>query len=184
VAACCKLLSERGYAATSPAMIWTRAGVTRGSSLHYFPQKELLGLAAIEDFARRDTAYLREHLAASVTDTAEVAGRKGLDAEGTWQYLAQQVRAALYMLFSRRGGHALIRLLADPDIATSPNLMSAVRDWLDVLHTEVARTLTAKPVKALGVNITAKQAATLAARMLMDTMGEALPTLGRVPPLQ
>ncbi|MCL2780445.1 MAG: TetR/AcrR family transcriptional regulator [Actinomycetia bacterium] len=181
----CKLLSERGYAATSPQAIWTRADCTRGSFQHYFPAKELIGLAAIEDFTRRDTAYLREHLDSAVTE-AEAAHRKNPEPEpdSVRRVLVEQARACLYLLFSRRGGHALIRLLADPDVAASPALVGATRDWLDRLRAELARTFTGKPVRTLGVAFGPKQAGELAVRMVNDAMGEALPSIGRVPPLQ
>jgi len=183
VAATCKLLSERGYAATSPEMIWTRAECTRGSYQHYFPAKEEAGLAAIGDFTRRDVAYLLEHLDGAVAEASALTAQDP-EPETVRRVLADQMRACLSLLFFRRGGHALIRLLADPDVAASPALTGATRDWLDKLCTELARTLTSKPVKSFGVVFTSKQATSLAGRLLTDAMGQTLVTISTSPPLR
>jgi AcrR family transcriptional regulator len=150
---------------------------------HYFPAKELVALAAIENFTSRDAAYLREHLTSAVTDTADVTARKN-DPGSAPRVLADMTGASVFLLFTRRGGHALVRLLADPDVAASPRLMGATQDWLARLTAEVVRTLTSKPVKALGVTIPPAQARTTAVKMLTDAMGETLVTIGTVPPLQ
>jgi hypothetical protein len=49
---------------------------------------------------------------------------------------------------------------------------------------ELAHTLTGKPGKALGAALRAKQAWEVAYRLRTDAVGEALPTTGRISPMQ
>jgi AcrR family transcriptional regulator len=60
VAAACKLLSERGFEATSPVMIQQRSGIGQGSMYHHFPGKGKEGLAldAISHMRASTLAFL------------------------------------------------------------------------------------------------------------------------------
>jgi TetR/AcrR family transcriptional repressor of nem operon len=48
-----ELIFERGYAAVGVAEICARAGVLKGSFYHFFPSKQALTVAAIEDYWAR-----------------------------------------------------------------------------------------------------------------------------------
>jgi len=48
-----ELIFERGYAAVGVAEICTRAGVLKGSFYHFFPSKQALTVAAIDDYWAR-----------------------------------------------------------------------------------------------------------------------------------
>jgi len=51
-----ELIFERGYAAVGVAEICARAGVQKGSFYHFFPSKQALTVAAIEDYWTRQRA--------------------------------------------------------------------------------------------------------------------------------
>ena len=53
-----ELIFERGYAAVGVAEICARAGVLKGSFYHFFPSKQALTVAAIDDYwARQRTCW-------------------------------------------------------------------------------------------------------------------------------
>ncbi|MCB9475666.1 MAG: TetR/AcrR family transcriptional regulator [Deltaproteobacteria bacterium] len=47
------LMQRQGYAGTSVDQICSEAGITKGAFFHYFPNKEAIGLAALEEFGGR-----------------------------------------------------------------------------------------------------------------------------------
>ena len=116
VAATCKLLSERGFEATSPVMIQQRSGVGQGSMYHHFPGKGKEGLAldAISHMRASTLAFLYG------TPTPE---------GGEVEAVREHIVAALDRLFDRREGQALIRLMADGVAGAIKPLAQATQDW-------------------------------------------------------
>jgi TetR/AcrR family transcriptional regulator, transcriptional repressor for nem operon len=57
-----ELIFERGYAAVGVAEICARAGVLKGSFYHFFPSKQALTVAAIDDYWTRQRACWAELL--------------------------------------------------------------------------------------------------------------------------
>lgn len=50
-------IAEKGYAATAVDEICAKAGVTKGAFFHYFPSKQSLTVAAVNDWAEKCDAY-------------------------------------------------------------------------------------------------------------------------------
>ena len=109
-----ELLWERGYAATSPKDILSRANAGQGSMYHHFAGKQELAVAALEESARS----MRR-------DAQQV-----LDAGGsTREVLAAYLRRQRDVLKGCRMG----RMTFDADVLNSPELLQPVTDtfvWL------------------------------------------------------
>ena len=50
-------IAEKGYAATAVDEICAKAGVTKGAFFHYFPSKQSLTVAAVNDWAEKCEAF-------------------------------------------------------------------------------------------------------------------------------
>ncbi len=114
ISAMCALLSERGFEATSPTMIFKRSAVGQGSMYHHFEGKNDLALAAIRQMRTRTLAILNREPEDENDETPE---------------LKVSIDAALDDLFTRREGRALLRLLTDPTVADSTVLWTEVQAW-------------------------------------------------------
>ena len=130
VAATCKLLSERGFEATSPVMIQRRSGIGQGSMYHHVPGKGKEGLAldAISHMRASTLAFL-DGTPAPVGADVEV--------------VREHIVAALDRLFDRREGHALIRLMADGVAGAIKPLAQATQDWCDDIREAIVLMLRA-----------------------------------------
>ena len=124
VAAACKLLSERGFEATSPVMIQQRSGVGQGSMYHHFPGKGKEGLAldAISHMRASTLAFLYG------TPTPE---------GGEVEAVREHIVAALDRLFDRREGQALVRLMADGVAGAIKPIAQATQDWCDDIRATI-----------------------------------------------
>ena len=118
VAATCKLLSERGFAATSPVMIQQRSGIGQGSMYHHFPGKGKEGLALDA------ISHMRASTLAFLDGTPLPVGAEV-------EAVRAHIVAALDRLFDRREGQALIRLMADGVAGAIKPLAQATQDWCD-----------------------------------------------------
>lgn len=139
MAATCRLLSERGFEATSPVMIQQRSGVGQGSRYHHFPGKGKEGLAldAISHMRASTLAFL------DGTPTPQ-----GAEVEAVREHIV----AALDRLFDRREGQALIRLMADGVAGAIKPLAQATRDWCDDIRATIVVMLRADdPAEDSGV---------------------------------
>ncbi len=70
-----KLVTERGFAATSVDAVLERAEASKGAFFHHFPTKADLGRAIVEDYVADDTALLDRLIAEAESvseDPAEV----------------------------------------------------------------------------------------------------------------
>ena len=130
VAATCKLLSERGFEATSPVMIQQRSGIGQGSMYHHFPGKGKEGLALDA------ISHMRASTLAFLDGTPAPAGP---DVEAVREHIV----AALDRLFDRREGQALIRLMADGVAGAIKPLAQATQDWCDDIREAIVLMLRA-----------------------------------------
>jgi AcrR family transcriptional regulator len=68
-------LAELGYQASTVSVVAERAGVSRGAAQHYFPTREALFTAALEQVARARAAQIKRELAelpGAAPDTARI----------------------------------------------------------------------------------------------------------------
>ncbi|WP_051385972.1 TetR/AcrR family transcriptional regulator [Actinokineospora inagensis] len=120
-AAAAELLWERGYSATSPAMILERSKAGQGSMYHHFAGKAELAIAAMTHMSDQLRAKIETALAAADTATARVNAY--LDSE----------RDPL-------AGCRMGRLLHDHDVVGDERLRAPVAEfftWLTDRLTEV-----------------------------------------------
>lgn len=122
VEAAAELLWERGYAATSPAMIQKRSHAGQGSMYHHFSGKADLALAAIRYSAR---------LLATAVEAA-LTGRGSA---------AERVGAYLDMARSPLAGCRVGRLAQDPDVVADDRLRAPVAEFFAWSRQRVAEVL-------------------------------------------
>ncbi|MFH8337950.1 TetR family transcriptional regulator C-terminal domain-containing protein [Streptomyces sp. AM6-12] len=123
VEAAAELLWERGYAATSPAMIQKRSRAGQGSMYHHFSGKADLAAAAI----RHSAEQLRR-----ATQAALGSGTTALERLGAF---LDMERAPL-------GGCRVGRLVQDPDVVADDQLRAPVAEFFAWLHQRIADVLT------------------------------------------
>lgn len=117
-----QLLWERGYNATSPAMIQKRAHAGQGSMYHHFNGKADLA----------ETAMLR------VADTMRTAARAALAGEGS---AVERVYAYLDLDREPLRGCRLGRLAQDPDVVDDAVLRAPVEALFTGLEDDIAAVL-------------------------------------------
>lgn len=118
-----ELLWERGYSATSPAMIQKRAGVGQGSMYHHFTGKADLAAAAM----RRVAAQMRAEVLAAIDGRETVIDR-------LHAYLDLERRPLL--------GCRLGRLVQDPDVVAQAELSQVALEFFAWLRRWVTDELT------------------------------------------
>jgi AcrR family transcriptional regulator len=115
VEAAAELLWERGYAATSPAMIQKRSHAGQGSMYHHFSGKAELATAAMR------------HSAQQLQTAVEAALGSGGSA-------VERISAYLDMERSPLAGCRVGRLVQDPDVVADDELRAPVAEsfaWLE-----------------------------------------------------
>lgn len=170
IAAMRELLSERGYAATSPKMVLERARLGQGSLYYHFTGKEQLAVVTIQTLMDRSLRFVNTRLNDdSNNDRSQVARAEG----------------ALSGLFATRDGAALVRLLADP-VATQPGpLADAITVWVKALQMLLGQALSTEKHKEaideeeVRVPIAAKPTPNV---LLASALGAALLRIGTLEP--
>ncbi|GAA1036191.1 TetR/AcrR family transcriptional regulator [Streptomyces murinus] len=122
VEAAAELLWERGYAATSPAMIQKRSRAGQGSMYHHFSGKADLAATAI----RHSAGQLRR-----ATETALGGGTTALERLG----------AFLDMERTPLAGCRVGRLVQDPDVTADDQLRAPIAEFFTWLHQRIADVL-------------------------------------------
>ncbi|OIK23163.1 TetR/AcrR family transcriptional regulator [Streptomyces malaysiense] len=122
VEAAAELLWERGYAATSPAMIQKRSRTGQGSMYHHFSGKADLAVTAI----RHSAEQLR-----LATETALGGGATALE----------RIGAYLDMERNPLAGCRVGRLVQDPDVVADEQLRAPVAEFFGWLRQRVAGVL-------------------------------------------
>lgn len=118
-----ELLWERGYAATSPRDVMTRAGVGQGSMYHHFSGKHELAVEAL-------SAVTRE-----MTGESSPLGGEGSPLEQMKRYLS----------LPRPGtrGCRVGRMTQDPEVVTDAELIAVVANAFDTMLNHWERAITA-----------------------------------------
>ncbi|CAK7280425.1 TetR family transcriptional regulator C-terminal domain-containing protein [Streptomyces sp. RM1] len=122
VEAAAELLWERGYAATSPAMIQKRSHAGQGSMYHHFSGKADLAVTAM----RHSAGQLR-----LATETALDSGTTALE----------RVGAYLDMERTPLAGCRVGRLVQDPDVVADDRLRAPVEEFFTWLQQRIADVL-------------------------------------------
>ncbi|SFY51918.1 TetR/AcrR family transcriptional regulator [Streptomyces sp. F-1] len=122
VEAAAELLWERGYAATSPAMIQKRSHAGQGSMYHHFSGKADLAVTAM----RHSAGQLR-----LATETALDSGTTALE----------RVGAYLDMERNPLAGCRVGRLVQDPDVVADDRLRAPVEEFFGWLQQRIADVL-------------------------------------------
>lgn len=122
VRAAAELLWERGYAATSPAMIQKRSHAGQGSMYHHFSGKTELAVAAM-----RHSAHQLQAAVEAALDSGDTA--------------VERVGAYLDMERSPLAGCRVGRLAQDPDVVTDDELGAPVAEFFTWLERRIADVL-------------------------------------------
>ncbi|UYM06291.1 TetR/AcrR family transcriptional regulator [Solicola gregarius] len=116
------LLWERGYAATSPKDILSRAGAGQGSMYHHFTGKQELAVTALEESA-----------AAMRAEAGGLLSGEGTSAERVIAYLERQ-RDSLR-------GCRMGRMTYDADVLATPDLLRPVAETFGWLVETIAKVI-------------------------------------------
>ena len=134
IEACLDHVWDRGYAASSVALIAESAGAPKGSVFYHFPTKDEIIIAAVdENIARATSRRKRDLLPSSPADRSTINRLK--------RYFRQRIEARRATKFRR--GCLLGNLAAELDEKTSPKLAKAVQNGLLAFESDLAHFLTA-----------------------------------------
>jgi TetR/AcrR family transcriptional repressor of nem operon len=134
IEACLDHVWDRGYAASSVALIAESAGAPKGSVFYHFPTKDEIIIAAVDEYIARATSRRKkELLRSSAADRSTVTRLK--------RYFRQRIEARRATKFRR--GCLLGNLAAELDEKTSPKLAKAVQNGLLAFESDLAHFLTA-----------------------------------------
>ncbi|WP_225850244.1 TetR/AcrR family transcriptional regulator [Streptomyces sp. HPF1205] len=122
VEAAAELLWERGYAATSPAMIQKRSRAGQGSMYHHFSGKADLALTAIRHSARQLSTAVEAVLAGGGS-------------------AVERIGAYLDMERSPLAGCRVGRLVQDPDVVADDHLRAPVAEFFAWSRQRIAEVL-------------------------------------------
>lgn len=185
-----ELLSERGYAATSPKMILERAKLGQGSLYYDFTGKQDLAVATIQALMDRSLRLVNNELEGVEDDSYTSPLVDGAQRPGTSEGFTHpastttsKTEAALSKLFEYKEGRALARLLADP-VATEPGpLADAITVWVKALRMLLTEALTTEGHRGDGqakdTQQSTKRGATRGAEaILVGALGQTLLQIG------
>ena len=120
-------LTERGYAATSTAVVCAEAGVSQGALFRHFPTRQALLVATAEHVATRNVAAFRTAIDGAAVDTAD-------DVAAVLAHL----RAAVLSPTNQTWRELLVAARADADLR---HALLPARDLLQAQMLDVAADL-------------------------------------------
>jgi TetR/AcrR family transcriptional regulator, transcriptional repressor for nem operon len=134
IEACIDHVWDRGYAASSVALIAESAGAPKGSVFYHFPTKDEIIIAAVEEYVAQATARRKKDLLPSSPEDRPTINRLK-------RYFRQRIEVRRATKFRR--GCLLGNLAAEVDERTSPKLAKAVQNGLLAFENDVAQFLIA-----------------------------------------
>jgi TetR/AcrR family transcriptional regulator, transcriptional repressor for nem operon len=134
IEACLDHVWDRGYAASSVALIAESAGAPKGSVFYHFPTKDEIIIAAVDEYVARATARRKKDLLpSSPVDRSTITRLK--------RYFRRRIEARRATKFRR--GCLLGNLAAELDEKTSPKLAKAVQNGLLAFESDLTHFLRA-----------------------------------------
>jgi TetR/AcrR family transcriptional repressor of nem operon len=134
IEACVDHVWDRGYAASSVALIAESAGAPKGSVFYHFPTKDEIIIAAVDEYVAQATSRRKKDLLPSAPTDRPTINRLN-------RYFRQRIEARRATKFRR--GCLLGNLAAEVDEKTSPMLAKAVQNGLLAFENDVAQFLRA-----------------------------------------